>query len=96
MILICPNFNDVVSAGIKSIGENRIQEAENKFQKNPKTLLKLNKRLVGHLQTNKINKALQFFDAIDSGTQLLSAVFVVYHCTGDCWVGCFLEEQREH
>ena len=42
---------------IDSIGENRIQEAEEKFAKIPDILPTVTKRLVGHLQSNKINKA---------------------------------------
>jgi pyridoxal phosphate enzyme (YggS family) len=51
--------------GFTSIGENRVQEAEEKFVDFPgfKTL---KKRFIGHLQSNKINKCLQFFDTIDS------------------------------
>ena len=56
----------VLKSGLNSIGENRIQEAENKFAKIPNMLPKFTKRLVGHLQSNKINKALQLFDTIDS------------------------------
>ncbi len=56
----------VLKSGLDSVGENRIQEAEDKFAKIPDVLTKLTKRLVGHLQSNKINKALQLFDTIDS------------------------------
>ena len=52
-------------AGIKNIGENRIQEASQKFPNLP-DLPRLKKRLVGHLQSNKASKALKLFDAIDS------------------------------
>jgi len=52
-------------AGIKNIGENRIQEASQKFPNLP-GLPQLKKRLVGHLQTNKASKAIKLFDAIDS------------------------------
>ena len=53
-------------AGLRSVGENRVQEAENKFNEAIDILPKLNKRLVGHLQSNKAKKALQLFDSIDS------------------------------
>ena len=52
-------------AGIKNIGENRIQEASQKFPHLP-DLPRLKKRLVGHLQSNKASKAIKLFDAIDS------------------------------
>lgn len=52
-----------VACGIKHIGENRVQEAQDKFRE-------LNKiatwHLVGHLQTNKVKTALQIFDFIHS------------------------------
>lgn len=59
-------ISDVIDIGLKSIGENRIQEAEDKFSKIPEILPLVTKRLVGHLQSNKVNKALQIFDTIDS------------------------------
>ena len=52
-------------AGIRNIGENRIQEAAQKFPHLAK-LPGLTKRLVGHLQSNKAGKAVNLFDAIDS------------------------------
>ena len=51
--------------GIVNIGENRVQEASKKFSA-IETKLVYNKRMIGHLQTNKINKALRIFDTIDS------------------------------
>ena len=54
-------INKAISLGIKSIGENRVQEAEKKFQKISK---KVEKRFVGHLQSNKIKKAIALFDSI--------------------------------
>ena len=51
--------------GIVNIGENRVQEADKKFHAVDPGLV-YNKRMIGHLQTNKINKALRIFDTIDS------------------------------
>jgi len=59
-------IKDVAEVGLTSIGENRVQEAEDKFAKILNFLPTVRKRLVGHLQSNKINKALKLFDAIDS------------------------------
>lgn len=59
-------IKDIVGVGLSSIGENRVQEAEDKFAQIPEELPKVTKRLVGHLQSNKINKALKSFDTIDS------------------------------
>ncbi len=52
-----------IEIGIQHIGENRVQEAENKFDQIGKIATW---HLVGHLQTNKVKKALQIFDFIDS------------------------------
>ena len=51
--------------GIRSIGENRVQEALMKFKETPE-LPGLKRRLIGHLQTNKARKAFNLFDTIDS------------------------------
>ena len=51
--------------GIVDIGENRVQEAGKKFSA-VETKLVYKRRMNGHLQTNKINKALRIFDTIDS------------------------------
>ena len=48
-----------------SIGENKIQEAEKKFD-TFKEMPKIEKRFIGHLQTNKVNKCLSLFDTIDT------------------------------
>lgn len=52
-------------AGLTAIGENRVQEAAEKFPQLPH-LPQLKKRLVGHLQSNKAKKAVSLFDTIDS------------------------------
>ncbi len=57
--------SEIISLGIKSIGENRVQEAENKFSKVSNIHL-VEKRLIGYLQTNKVKKAINLFDTIDS------------------------------
>jgi len=59
-------IKEVRQVGLDSIGENRIQEAEEKFPEVADILPNITKRLVGHLQSNKINKALNLFDTIDS------------------------------
>ena len=48
-----------------SVGENKIQEAEKKFEAF-KDMPKIEKRFIGHLQTNKVNKCLSLFDTIDT------------------------------
>ena len=63
---------DLIEAGCSDIGENRMQEWEEKY---PQIIEELKKRdfngtytrhLVGHLQSNKAKKALQNFDMIQS------------------------------
>ncbi len=52
-----------IDSGAKHIGENRIQEAAEKFIKLNR---KVTKHLIGHLQTNKVKQAVQLFDLIQS------------------------------
>ena len=54
---------EAVQCGVKEIGENRVQEAEKKFDLVPK---EIRKHLVGHLQTNKVKKAVKMFDMVQS------------------------------
>ena len=54
---------EVIDAGAKNIGENRVQEAAEKFQTLER---KVAKHLIGHLQTNKVKTAVQLFDLIQS------------------------------
>ena len=65
-------IEEAIAAGATSIGENRVQEATQKFPK-INSLEKVEKRLIGRLQSNKVNKAVKIFDTIDSvGTLRLS------------------------
>jgi pyridoxal phosphate enzyme (YggS family) len=52
-----------IHCGIRIIGENRVQEAESKFSQITE---KVERHLVGHLQTNKAKKAVELFDFIQS------------------------------
>ncbi|MCD4690253.1 YggS family pyridoxal phosphate-dependent enzyme [bacterium] len=54
---------EAIEAGIDCIGENRVQEAATKFGE---ALPAVEKHLIGHLQTNKVKKALELFDFIQS------------------------------
>ena len=44
-------IEQVYASGLRCIGENRVQEAEEKFSLLP-NLLGLEKRMIGHLQSN--------------------------------------------
>lgn len=58
-------IREALGCGITDIGENRIREAEEKFEKLPDAG-KIKKHLIGHLQTNKAVKAVRSFDLIQS------------------------------
>jgi pyridoxal phosphate enzyme (YggS family) len=55
-------MNEAIKAGATIIGENRVQEFEEKADK----LLSCEKHMIGHLQTNKVKKAVEYFDVIQS------------------------------
>lgn len=65
------------SLGYRLFGENRVQEADKKFR-DPGTPFSedIDLELIGTLQTNKVNKALRIFDAIQSidSIELLAAL----------------------
>jgi pyridoxal phosphate enzyme (YggS family) len=54
---------EAIRLGVRLIGENRVQEAEEKFKEITE---KVEKHLIGHLQTNKVKKAVELFDLIQS------------------------------
>lgn len=54
---------EVVAAGHRTFGENRVQEAEEKIPLLPDNL---HWHLIGHLQRNKVRKALPLFQTIHS------------------------------
>jgi pyridoxal phosphate enzyme (YggS family) len=57
-------IQELLAKGVSIIGENRLQEAASKLPHlSPKTT---EKHLIGHLQTNKVGKALEIFDVIQS------------------------------
>ena len=56
-------IREALRCGIRIIGENRVQEAEEKFKHIQE---ESEKHLVGHLQTNKAKKAVELFDMIQS------------------------------
>ena len=53
---------EAVNFGIKNIGENRVQEAREKYQQIPDVKW----HMVGHLQSNKVKEAVKIFDLIHS------------------------------
>ena len=59
------NIVEVYQLGITSIGENRVNDAINKFESS-ENMPDVEKRFIGHLQSNKTKKCVKAFDAIDS------------------------------
>lgn len=55
-------INESIMAGATIIGESKVQEYEDKCDE----LLPCEKHLIGHLQSRKVKKAVQFFDVIQS------------------------------
>ena len=53
------------NSNIYSIGENKVQEAEKKFEPFQK-MPKIERRFIGHLQSNKVRKCLSLFDTVDT------------------------------
>jgi len=64
---------EAIAAGVTDIGENRVQEAESKYDQIERPVTW---HLVGHLQTNKVKSALRMFDLIHSveSLRLLSEI----------------------
>lgn len=55
-------INEAIAQGVTDIGENRVQEAESKFALINGAI----RHLIGHLQTNKVRRAVELFDYIHS------------------------------
>lgn len=56
-------IKDAIHAGVKIIGENKVQDAKEKY---PIIASDIEWHLVGHLQTNKVKYAIEIFDCIQS------------------------------
>jgi len=55
-----------VAAGIRNIGENRVQEAQDKIAQLSISGVRPTWHMVGHLQRNKVKTAVEIFDIIHS------------------------------
>lgn len=77
IIIVCISKNrileeiyQVLDAGIEHIGESRVQEAQDKYAALSEYAKEIDCtfdfHMVGHLQTNKVNKAVGMFDLIQS------------------------------
>ncbi len=62
--MVAPNYiNEAIDEGIEVIGENRVQEARDKFDKVKKGV---KWHMIGPLQVNKVKYAVHIFDMIES------------------------------
>ena len=59
-------IKEAVAAGLKHIGENRVQDALEKFAILDKEHVHVTRHMLGHLQTNKAKHAVEIFDLIQS------------------------------
>ncbi|MCK4521335.1 MAG: YggS family pyridoxal phosphate-dependent enzyme [Nanoarchaeota archaeon] len=57
---------ELIAAGAADIGENYVQEAQQVYSALGNEAKKLRWHMIGHLQTNKINKVLSIFDVIQT------------------------------
>ena len=55
-----------IKSGQKFFGENRVQEAQQRWQKRLERYKEIELRLIGPLQTNKVKQALNLFDIIET------------------------------
>ena len=65
-----------IDAGVNCIGENKVQEAQEKFPSLPK----VEKHMIGHLQRNKVKTAVELFDMIQSVDSLKIAKEISKRC----------------
>lgn len=61
-----PIIEQAVEAGITDFGENRVQEAREKWPELKKKYPHIKLHLIGPLQTNKVRQALSLFDVIQT------------------------------
>ena len=59
-------IDEALACGQKIFGENRVQEAINRWQKRIENNIDLELRLIGPLQTNKVKQSLNLFDVIET------------------------------
>jgi len=57
-------FFPLIDLGHKDFGENKVQEAENKWSSILKANSDVKLHLIGHLQSNKVKKAMELFHSI--------------------------------
>jgi len=69
-------IEEAINAGATDIGENYVQEGGQMYSALQKKAAKVKWHMIGHLQTNKINKALRVFDVIQTVDSLEKAAAI--------------------
>jgi len=69
-------IEEAIDAGATDIGHNYVQEAGQIYSALQKKAVKVRWHMIGHLQTNKINKALRIFDVIQTVDSLEKAAAI--------------------
>lgn len=59
-------IREAIRVGIRLIGESKVQEALDKYPQLHPSFPKLQWHFIGHLQRNKVNRAVELFDCIQS------------------------------
>ncbi len=59
-------IREAIAAGVRVLGENRVQEAAEKIPQLAAEAADVAWHLIGHLQSNKARRAVELFDAIES------------------------------
>ena len=67
---------EVIEAGAQHIGENYVQEAQALFLALGEAAQRVTWHMIGHLQKNKINKALPIIDVVQTVDSLEAAVMI--------------------
>jgi len=69
-------IEEVMEAGATDIGENYVQEAEKMYNSLGEKAKKIRWHMIGNLQKNKVTKALQIFDVIQTVNSLEKALAI--------------------
>lgn len=72
-------IRQAVEAGLRHIGENKVQQARAKFSVLQNLSESVTRHMIGHLQSNKIKQALELFDLIQSVDSLQLAREIETH-----------------
>ncbi|MDR1926634.1 MAG: YggS family pyridoxal phosphate-dependent enzyme [Endomicrobium sp.] len=77
--VFCQDVLEAIKCGIKHIGESKIQEALPKFKQLGSDFDGITKHFIGRLQSNKVKRAVEIFDLIQSLDSLKLAIDINRH-----------------